>query len=223
MVRLSAPCIAVAILLLGSATLPAASSLAVSAEELAASVTIHRDEWGVPHVFGPTDESVIFGYMYAQAEDNFWQIEDSMIQALGRTSDLEGEAGMRADLLNRALEIPRLSKEEWERTPVEMQSLITAGVAGGPGPLGIVFNFYTRPQAGAKRRYGVAGTSFASVVEFGEPVEARSILVFGGSADESSPHYFDQAHLFAGKKFKQAWFDPEGVVAHAKRSYHHGS
>src|SRR5688572_25399443 len=55
-----------------------------TAEELAAAATIYRDSWGVPHVYGPTDESVVFGYMYAQAEDNFGQIEDSMIQALGR-------------------------------------------------------------------------------------------------------------------------------------------
>jgi acyl-homoserine lactone acylase PvdQ len=27
-----------------------------------------------------TDAAAIFGFMYAQAEDNFWQIEDSYIQ-----------------------------------------------------------------------------------------------------------------------------------------------
>lgn len=44
-----------------------------SSEELAHSVTIHRDEWGVPHILGPTDQSVLFGMGYAQAEDNLWQ------------------------------------------------------------------------------------------------------------------------------------------------------
>jgi len=42
---------------------------------VARSVTIHRDSWGVPHIYGPTDASVVFGHLYAQAEDNFWQIE----------------------------------------------------------------------------------------------------------------------------------------------------
>ena len=40
-------------------------------DEVAASVTIYRDEYGVPHIYGPTDASVVFGYLYAQAEDNF--------------------------------------------------------------------------------------------------------------------------------------------------------
>jgi len=41
---------------------------------LAGQVTIHRDEWGVPHIDGPTDESVVFGFGYAQAEDFLWQV-----------------------------------------------------------------------------------------------------------------------------------------------------
>ena len=101
-----------------------------TAEELAAAATIYRDSWGVPHVYGPTDESVVFGYMYAQAEDNFGQIEDSMIQALGRSAEVYGEEGVPADLLNRALEIVRLSRAEWERTDPEIQQLCTAAVAG---------------------------------------------------------------------------------------------
>ncbi|PYT00892.1 MAG: acylase, partial [Acidobacteria bacterium] len=52
-------------------------------ERLAHSVTIYRDSYGVPHVYGPTDASCVFGYAYAQAEDNFWQVEDNYIQAVG--------------------------------------------------------------------------------------------------------------------------------------------
>ena len=36
---------------------------------LAQSVTIYRDAYGMPHIDGPNDESVLFGYGYAQAED----------------------------------------------------------------------------------------------------------------------------------------------------------
>ena len=32
-------------------------------------VTIHRDIWGVPHVYGATDRDAAFGFAYAQAED----------------------------------------------------------------------------------------------------------------------------------------------------------
>lgn len=34
-------------------------------EALAKSVTIIRDNWGVPHIYGKTDAAVVFGLMYS--------------------------------------------------------------------------------------------------------------------------------------------------------------
>jgi acyl-homoserine-lactone acylase len=74
-------------------------------QKVARSVTIYRDTYGVPHVYGPTDASVVFGFVYAQAEDNFPQIEENYIRALGRASEFYGqdigEAYQRGDQLRR--------------------------------------------------------------------------------------------------------------------------
>jgi acyl-homoserine-lactone acylase len=97
---------------------------------LAREVTIHRDNYGVPHIIGATDESVFFGYGYAQAEDYFWQVEDSYILALGRYSEIVGPKGLNSDLLNRAFEITATSERDFAALDALSQRLYTAFVAG---------------------------------------------------------------------------------------------
>lgn len=105
-----------------------------AAARLARTVTIYRDIYGVPHVFGRTDASTVFGFAYAQAEDNFWRVEENFIHALGRASELYGERTLEDDRLNRALEIPKLAREEYARLDRRMRSLCDSFAAG--------FNYY---------------------------------------------------------------------------------
>src|SRR5215204_5768858 len=115
-----------------------------SPAELARNVTIYRDTYGVPHVFGRTDASTVFGFAYAQAEDNFWRIEENFISALGRSSELYGEKTLDEYRLNHALEIPRLAREEYARLDRHMHSLCDAFAAG--------FNYYIARHPGARPR-----------------------------------------------------------------------
>ncbi|MGE0128859.1 MAG: penicillin acylase family protein [Blastocatellales bacterium] len=102
----------------------------LQAEKLARSVTIHRDNFGVPHVFGKTDASVVFGLMYAQCEDNFWQLETDLIRSVGRAAEADGERGLASDLAYRAFEIEKLSKAEYQRLPARVKALCDAFAAG---------------------------------------------------------------------------------------------
>src|SRR5437764_9016826 len=99
-------------------------------EKLARSVTIYRDNYGVPHIYGLTDASCVFGYAYAQAEDNFWQVEDNYIQAMGRAAEVNGEKAVAADLLNRTLEITRLSLAEYKSASPHTRELCDAFADG---------------------------------------------------------------------------------------------
>jgi acyl-homoserine-lactone acylase len=99
-------------------------------ERLAAAVTIARDEWGVPHIFGDSDASVAFGLAYAQAEDGLWQIEEDYLHALGRASHWYGERYLAADLVQAAFEVQRLSREEYEREPADRRAVWDAFAAG---------------------------------------------------------------------------------------------
>lgn len=97
---------------------------------LARMVTIHRDAFGVPHIEGPTDESVIFGLAYAQAEDFFWQVEDSYILALGRYSEVHGSRGLNSDLLNHAFQVVEQSRKNFVELPPRTRSLAAAYATG---------------------------------------------------------------------------------------------
>ena len=76
-------------------------------------VTIYRDSYGVPHIYGETDAATAFGMGYAQAEDNFHLIESNFVKALGRSTELIGEDGLLDDWLNRSLEIVAYAKRDF--------------------------------------------------------------------------------------------------------------
>src|SRR5262245_62791057 len=88
---------------------------------LAKDVTIYRGTYGVPHVFGRTDASTVFGFAYAQAEDNFWRVEENFIYALGRASELYGVQSLEEDRRNSALEITGLARDESSALDTQMR------------------------------------------------------------------------------------------------------
>ena len=114
------------------------------APALASQVTIYRDKFGVPHVFGRTDAAAAFGFGYAQAEDNFPRLEDNFIRAIGRRAEVDGEGAAWEDRLNRVLELPRLAREEHARLDPKMRALVDGFVAG--------INYWMEKHPAAPRR-----------------------------------------------------------------------
>ena len=94
------------------------------------SVTITRDEWGVAHVHGKSHADAAFGMGYAQAEDHFWQLEDTCLRSLGRYAEVGGDSELSSDILNRSFEIVRRSQEDFPRLTPELQGMATAYAEG---------------------------------------------------------------------------------------------
>ena len=107
-----------------------ASGTAKSAPQLARQVTIYRDRFGIPHVYGRTDAATAFGFGYAQSEDYFARLEDNFIRAAGRRAEVAGEPAVVEDRLNRLLEIPKLARDEYRRLDPRMRAIVDGFVAG---------------------------------------------------------------------------------------------
>lgn len=67
-------------------------------ERRAQSITITRDDWGIPHIRAQTDADAVFGLIFAQAEDDFNRIEVNYLNAMGRLAEAEGESAIYRDL-----------------------------------------------------------------------------------------------------------------------------
>src|SRR3954465_3844826 len=103
--------------------LPAASFAQFTAQEIkqyegqAKNVTIIRDNWGIPHIYGKKDADAVFGLMYAQCEDDFKRVELNYLDKLGRTAELKGEGALAWDLLNRVLFDTVAAMNDYNKAP----------------------------------------------------------------------------------------------------------
>lgn len=95
-------------------------------------------------------------------------------------------------------------------------------VNAAPSMMGSLFAFNLRFDPGNKAGYGVSGNTYVAIVSFGKKMRAKSIVTFGQQANSASPHYFDQAPLYAGGQFKEAWFERKTVSKHFEKRYHPG-
>ncbi|PQB06781.1 acylase [Polaribacter filamentus] len=96
-------------------------------------------------------------------------------------------------------------------------------------PIGMVSSFWgalasfgTSFGEHTKRQYGTSGNSFVAVVEFGDKVKAKTMLVGGQSGNPNSPHFDDQTQRYAKGLFKDVAFYRSDVEKRAKATYHPG-
>lgn len=110
----------------------------------AENVTIIRDDYGVPHIYGKTDADAVFGMLYAQSEDDFNRVERNYIWATGRLAEVEGEEAIFSDLRARLYMTTAQAKAAYVSAPKWLRLLCDAFADG--------VNFYlaTHPQVTPK-------------------------------------------------------------------------
>jgi acyl-homoserine-lactone acylase len=110
--------------------------------KLAKNVTIIRDNWGVPHVYGKSDADAVFGLMYAQCEDDFKRVEMNYIEKLGRMAEVKGEAELYNDLLIRLVIDSAEAVKDYNNSPAWLKKLCNAFADG--------INYYLHKNPGTK-------------------------------------------------------------------------
>jgi acyl-homoserine-lactone acylase len=94
---------------------------------------------------------------------------------------------------------------------------VSLPVFGGPDTIRAI---YSREENGV--RVADHGDSFIMLVEWGKDgaVHSQSIHQYGAAtAHPDSPHYADQAPLFAAEKWKPVWFTQSQLAGHVEREY----
>ena len=110
----------------------------------AENVTIIRDDFGVPHIYGKTDADAVFGMLYAQCEDDFPRVERNYYWAIGRLAEVEGERALYSDLRARLYMTIDEAKAYYESAPVWLKELCQAYADG------INYYLYTHPEVKPK-------------------------------------------------------------------------
>ena len=99
-------------------------------EKQAKNVTIIRDNWGIPHVYGKTDADAVFGLMYAQCEDDFKRVEMNYVEKLGRMSEVKGESELYNDLLIKLVIDSAEAVKDYNNAPAWLKKLCNSFADG---------------------------------------------------------------------------------------------
>ncbi len=97
---------------------------------LTAPVEIVRDSSDVPHIFGESDEDVLFGLGYAHAQDRLWQMLTMRWTVQGRLSEVFGARTLQIDKLLRRFDLYTIAREAVEVQDAETIAKLRAYAAG---------------------------------------------------------------------------------------------
>jgi len=95
-----------------------------------ASVTIYRDDWGVPHIYAEREKYGFYGLGYAQAEDQLIKLLGAVYWVHGRRAELEGEALLAVDIEQRRWRHAEEGRDGFSRLDPQVQENYRQYIAG---------------------------------------------------------------------------------------------
>lgn len=83
--------------------------------DYAANVTIARDTFGVPHIYGKTDADAAYGLAWAHCEDDFKTLNEMLILIKGHHGRTSGVDGATTDFFVHSLGAKQIAEERYEK------------------------------------------------------------------------------------------------------------
>ena len=105
-------------------------SFCVLAQPTPDKIEIIRDQYGVPHVYAPTDAGVAYGLAWAHAEDDFETIQLTLLAAKGMLGQHLGKKGAAADYVAKLLRCKQLASDKLHTFSPEYLQVIRGYTAG---------------------------------------------------------------------------------------------
>ncbi|HEY2931276.1 MAG TPA: acylase [Acidobacteriota bacterium] len=162
------------------------ASAAADPDYLASKVLIRRDNYGVPHILGETEEAAAFGLGYAVAEDHILELARLFLKARSEEAAFFGEKFVDSDLATKELQIHEYAQIGYQRMPPWVRFIVDGYAAG--------YNRYVakhrselpewvKPVSGVDV---VAHARRVIIMEFS--MDLRQLQAIGRSASASAPN-----------------------------------
>ncbi len=102
----------------------------IDLEGLTSSVSVFRDSMGIPHIYADNEEDLYRTVGYVMAQDRMWQMDLLRRITMGRLSEVLDPGLVEADLLFRALEFTKKSRQVIAQTDPAILSCMEAFTDG---------------------------------------------------------------------------------------------
>jgi acyl-homoserine-lactone acylase len=190
------------------------------------------DRWGVDSVatslavFWGTD---IFAHVKARARALGISPEDYVVRHSTRGELLRSLAAASAELAANfgSWETPWGQINRFQRINDHIEPSFDDAKPSIPVPFtsslwGSLAAFGAHPYPNTRKWYGDEGNSFVAVVEFGNKVRAWAVTAGGESGHPASPHFDDEATLYAMGELRTVYYYKSALAGHIERRYHPG-
>ena len=176
-------------------------------------VKIHRDTWGVPHIFGKKDKDTAFGLAYAHAEDDFKTIQGTVIAARGKLAFYHGKEGAANDYMVQLLKVWDVVESSYASQLTEETRDLVEAYANGLNHYAVL-----HPDEVYRGLFPVSGKDVIAGFVHRMPLMYGLDRVLGKLASDEKPEFSIGKEKIEWGPFEQTLMGSNAVAVSPKRS-----